>query len=316
MTPYKHYFGQTITTDAEGVAVDRAFVAHYHIPAAKAAAESDAGVLALTDLDAAAKSVTAGLSNPAVPRNVKVKGNASGIDNPVTVHGTNFADEEISEEITPNGQTAVPGALAFKTITKVDLPVADHTAAKQKTTSAVSAPTGAGEVTLTVTAAVFGTPATRDVTFALASGDVVSTTTAAAAVAAALNADPVVGAHFTAASATANVTMEAKVAAPQDATINLVVKTIGDTGLAIGTITVNTVTGVRDRISVGWGKAFGVPYRLHSKALVLAKLFNNDVEGTAGTITADAEDVEKNVYTLHASTTPDGLKPIDLYMLV
>ena len=311
MTPYKHYFGQRITTDGEAAA-DRSFIAHYSIAAADASAESDDGVLAATDLDATAKSVTVGISNPAVPRNVKVKGNASGINNDVKVYGTNFAGEAIDETITPNGTTAGAGALAFKTITKVDLPVADHTEAKQKTTSAVSAATGAGEVTLTVTAAVFGTPATRDVTFTLAASDVVSTTTAAAAVAAALNADPVVGAHFTAASATANVTMEAKVAAPQDATINLVVKTIGDTGLTIGTITVNTVTGVRDRISVGWGKKFGIPYKLSADELVIVKLFNNAAD--SGTVTNDATDIEKNVIALNG--TPDGLKPIDLYIIV
>ena len=315
MTPYKHYFGQRITTDCD-VAADRAFIAHYSIAAADAAAESDDGVLAATDLNATAQSITTGLTNPAVPRNVKVKGNASGINNVVKIYGTNFAGEAISEEITPNGETAVAGDLAFKTVTKVDLPVEDHTAAKQKTTSAVSAATGAGEVTLTVTAAVFGTPATRDVTFTLAAGDVVSPTTAAAAVAAALNADPVVGAHFTAASATANVTMEAKVAAPQDATINLVVKTIGDTGLTIGTITANTVTGVRDRISVGWGRKFGIPYKLAADELVLLKLVDNAAESTAGAITADAADMEKNVYALHANTTIDGKKPIDLYIIV
>ena len=301
-----------IKTDAGNLSVDRSFLAHYAITAAQAAAESDDGVLAATDLNATAQSITTGLTNPAVPRNVKVKGNASGINNVVKIYGTNFAGKAITEEITPNGTTAVAGNLAFKTVTKVDLPVEDHTAAKQKTTSAVSAVTGAGEVTLTVTAAVFGTPATRDVTFTLAAGDVASTTTAAAAVAAALNADPVVGAHFTAASATANVTMEAKVAAPQDATINLVVKTIGNTGLTIGTITVDTVSGVRDRISVGWGKKFGIPYMLTADELVIVKLFNNSAD--TGTVTADDNELEKNVIELNG--TPDGKKPIDLYIIV
>ena len=38
MAPYKHNFGQTITTDVEGVAVDSAFIARIHIPSAAAAA--------------------------------------------------------------------------------------------------------------------------------------------------------------------------------------------------------------------------------------------------------------------------------------
>jgi len=312
MYPYNFKRGQTIQTDATGVSVDRSFLAHYSIAAADAAAESDDGVLAATDLDATAKSVTVGLSNPAVPRNVKVKGNASGINNDVKVYGTNFAGEAINETITPNGTTAVAGSLAFKTITKVDLPVADHTEAKQKTTSAVTAVTAAGAVTLTVTAAIFGTPATRDVTFTLAAGDVSNTTTAATAVKNALNADPVVGAHFTVTSSTNNVIMEAKVAAPQDATINLVVKTVGNTGLTIGSITVNTTAGVRDRISVGWGKKFGIPYMLSADELVIVKLFNNSAD--TGAVTDDDNELEKNVIALNGS--PDGKKPIDLYILV
>jgi hypothetical protein len=308
MYPYNPFRGQRIQAHANED-VDRAFLAHYAI---KPAAESDDGVLGATDLDAAVKSVAVGLNNPDVPRNLKVKGNASGGNNVVKIHGTNFAGEVISEDITPNGTTAVVGTLAFKTVTKVDLPVADHTEAKQKTTSAVTAATGAGAVTLTVTAAIFGTPAARDVTFTLAAGDVASTTTAATAIKNALNADPVVGAHFTVTSSTANVIMEAKVAAPQDATINLVVKTVGSTGLTIGAITVNTTTGVRDRISVGWGKSIGIPYRLPADELVILKLFDNAAD--SGTVTPDATDIERNVIAL--AGTPDGTKPADLYILV
>ncbi len=314
MTPYKHHFGQRITTDCD-VAADRVFIAHYSIAAADAAAESDDGVLAATDLNATAQSITAGLTNPAVPRNVKVKGNASGINNVVKIYGTNFAGEAITEEITPNGETAVAGALAFATVTKVDLPVEDHTAAKQKTTSAVSAATGAGTATLLVEGAVFGAEGI-EVDVVLATADVVSTTTAATAIKNALNANAAFAAHFVATSSTANVIMEAKVAAPQDATVDMTVADAGDTGLTIGAITVGTTAGVRDRISVGWGRKFGIPYKLAADELVLLKLVDNAAESTAGTITADAADMEKNVYALHAGTTIDGTKPIDLYIIV
>lgn len=310
MTPYKHHFGQRITTDGEAAA-DRAFVAHYSIAAADAAAESDDGVLAATDLNAAAQSITTGLSNPAVPRNVKVKGNALGINNVVKVYGTNFAGEAIDETITPNGTTAVAGSLAFKTITKIDLPVADNTEAKQKTTSAVTAVTSAGTAVLTVDAALFGEDGI-DVSVVLAAADVVSTTTAATAIKNALNENAAFAAHFVATSSTANVIMEAKVAAPQDATVDLTVSDAGDTGLTIGPITVDTTAGVRDRISVGWGKKFGIPYRLAADELVVVKLFDNSAD--SGAVTADATDLEKNVIALNG--TPDGLKPIDLYIIV
>lgn len=311
MYPYNFKRGQTIQTDATGVSVDRSFLAHYAITAAQAAAESDDGVLAATDLNATAQSITTGLTNPAVPRNVKVKGNASGINNKVKIYGTNFAGAAITEEITPNGETAVPGALAFATVTKVDMPVEDHTAAKQKTTSAVSAATGAGTAVLTVAAAILGEDGI-DVSVVLAAEDVVSTTTAATAIKNALNANAAFAAHFVATSSTANVIMEAKVAAPQDATVNLTVKSAGDTGLVIGEITVNTVAGVRDRISVGWGKKFGIPYMLTADELVIVKLFNNSAD--TGTVTADDNELEKNVIELNG--TPDGKKPIDLYIIV
>ena len=311
LSPYNHKFGQIITTDAEGVSVDRSFLAHYHIDAANAPAESDDGVLKATDLDATAKSITSGLISPAVSRNVKVKGNAVGINNVVKVHGTNFAGEEISEEITPNGTTAVAGNLAFKTITKIDLPEEDHTSAKQKTTSAVSAITGEGTVTVTVAGIAIGAEA-RDVEITLTSTDAASTTAAATAIKNALNADPVVGAAFNVTSSDANIIMEAKVAAPQDSTINLTVKDAGQTGLTIGPITLDTVTGVRDRISVGLGKKFGIPYKLPADELVFLKLFDDAAD--SGTVTADASDLEKNVIALNGA--PDGEKDIDLYIIV
>lgn len=301
----------TIKTDAGNLSVDRSFLAHYSIAAADAAAESDDGVLAATDLNAAAQSITTGLTSPAVPRNIKVDGNASGINNVVKIYGTNFAGEAITEEITPNGMTAVAGALAFASVTKVDLPIEDHTAAKQKTTSAVSAATGAGTAVLTVAAAIIG-EAGVDVSVVLAAGDVVSTTTAATAIKNALNANAAFAAHFVATSSTNSVIMEAKVAAPQDATVDLTVKSAGDTGLVIGAITVDTTAGVRDRISVGWGKKFGIPYMLTAAEQVVVKLFNNAAD--TGTVTADADELEKNVIALNG--TPDGLKPIDLYIIV
>lgn len=301
----------TLKTDAGNFSVDRAFLAHYAITAAQAAAESDHGVLAATDLNATAQSITTGLTSPAVPRNVKVKGNASGINNVVKIYGTNFAGKAITEEITPNGTTAVAGNLAFKTVTRVDLPVEDNTAAKQKTTSAVTAVTSAGTAVLTVAAAILGAGGI-DVSVVLAAGDVATTTAAATAIKNALNANAAFAAHFVATSSTADVIMEAKVAAPQDATVNLTVKSAGDTGLVIGSITVNTVAGVRDRISVGWGKKFGIPYMLTADKLVIVKLFNNSAD--TGTVTADDNELEKNVIELNG--TPDGKKPIDLYIIV
>ena len=66
--PFNPKIGRIKTDGAE--ACDRAFLAHYNIPAADAAAESDTAVMALTALAAAAVSVINGLTNPAAARNV------------------------------------------------------------------------------------------------------------------------------------------------------------------------------------------------------------------------------------------------------
>jgi hypothetical protein len=126
LSPYKHNFGQTITTDVEGVSVDRAFLAHFHVPAASAVAASDVGVHAAIPLTAEVQAIVAAITDPAVPRNISIKGNAAGVVGDVVITGTNYAGEEITETIALNGATAVVGAKAFKTVTKIDLPVEVH----------------------------------------------------------------------------------------------------------------------------------------------------------------------------------------------
>ncbi len=67
-----------------------------------------------------------------------------------------------------------------------------------------------------------------------------------------------------------------------------------------------------ETIDLGWGNKFGLPYALTADELVIIKLFDN--AANTGTITVDADEVEKNVFTLNG--TADGKKPIDLYILV
>ena len=308
--PFNPKIGR-IKTDASNFAVDRSFLAHYHIDAADVTAESDTSVMGLTVLGAAAASVTTGFTNPAVPRNVKVDGSASSITGNVKVYGTNFAGEEISETIALNGVTAVAGNLAFKTITKVDLPVRVNTPAKQKATIAVTqGAQAAGSTVFTFVSAQTGDA--FDITVAFLSTDD-TTAEAATKLAAGLNANATFSAKWLAAAATANVTIESKAYAAQDATINLTVKTAGDSNITLGSITVNTVSGVaEDKVSVGIGKKFGIPYMLPADELVIVKLFDNSAD--SGTVTPDADELEKNVIALNG--TPDGLKPIDLYIIV
>ena len=314
MYPYNHKRGQTIQSDAKGVAVDRAFLAHYHIPAADAVAESDTAVMGLTALGAQAASVLTGLTSPAVPRNVKVDGSAVSMTGNVKVYGTNFAGEAINETIALDGTTAKPGILAFKTITKVDLPVRVNTPAKQKATVPVTAgASAAGESVLTFTAAILGDDSPKDITVTLAAEDN-TTAEAAAKIAAALNADEDFSEYFLAASADANVTIESKTYEGQDSTLNLTVKTAGDPLVAVDAIDEDTVPGVpEDKVSIGLGKRFGLPYKLPADELVILALFG-DAANASDVVTPDDNELENNVYTPNG--TPAGDNDIDLYILV
>lgn len=126
MYPYNHNMGQKIQTDVAGIEADRAFLAHFQVAALDAAAASAAAILAATALTDAAQAITADITNPAVPRSVTVKGNASGIVGDVVITGTNAAGEEITETIALNGTGTIEGNKAFATITKVDLPAETH----------------------------------------------------------------------------------------------------------------------------------------------------------------------------------------------
>lgn len=126
MYPYNYKFGQLIQTDADGVSVDRGFISHLVIAAADAVAQSITGILAATALTSSTQAVTVGISNPATPRNIKIKANAVGVSGDVVITGTNYADEVITETIVLNGTTEVQGNKAFKTVTQIDLPVEVH----------------------------------------------------------------------------------------------------------------------------------------------------------------------------------------------
>lgn len=211
MASYKHDFGQTITTDAEGYGVDRAFLAHINIPEA-AAAKADAIVDGAKGPSYDRKGEEAGAlvvdefdAQPAWPRNITVSVAATTLTHIaagiVKVEGINFANEAISENFTVTADTAtvspLAGDLAFKKVTKVTIPVQD--------------------------------------------GDSVT-------------------------------------------------------------------------FDVGWGAKFGIPYKLYTDELVILKLFNKAVENTEGAVTADASNLENNVYAPNG--TPDGTKDIDLYIIV
>lgn len=312
---YNHKFGQNIMTDIEGVDIDRAFLAHYHIAAADAPAGSSDGVHAAMNLGAAVQAITTGITNPAVPRNIRIDGNVSGITGKVKITGTDFAGTVITEEIQADGTTAKDGALAFKTVTKIDLPVQNHTpAAQTETIQVTQGCSTAGNLTVTVTAAALGADSPVSVTVPVTTDDDTAAEVATK-IAAGLNADDKIKAVFAATVTGAGndtITLTAKAPAANDTTLEIAV-TAGSTGVTVGSSTAGTTGVPYDQISIGWGDKFGLPYKLYADELVILKLFNKAVEATEGTITADATDLAKNVYD--PNDTSLGVD-IDLYIIV
>jgi hypothetical protein len=316
MYPYNYKMGQEIQSNAKGVSVDRGFIAHYNIPADDAPAASSDGVLSATNLGAEAKTITSGITSPKVPRNIRVDGNVAGIDGKVKITGANFAGEEITEEIQANGTTAVDGNLAFKTVTKIELPVQDHTPAQQTETIQVTQGCStAGDITVAITAtSLLGEDSGADVTVTLSTTEHDTAAKVAAAIAEALNEDDVIGAVFTASATGDNgdvVTLTANEPAANDATLAIAV-TAGDTGVTVGSSTNGTAGVPYDKISVGWGDKLGLPYMLAHNT-VIATYLNNTLEATAPTVSVDVDEIEKN--TIDLSSALDG-NAVDVYLIV
>lgn len=133
LSAYKHDYGQIITTDAEGVSVDRSFLAHINI-AKPLAADADImvdGAECTTGEEAKALVITTFAKQPDWPRNIVVTVAASTAGDvaagDIVVTGLNFAGEEITEThaVTADTPATFTGAIAFKEVTSVTVPVQD-----------------------------------------------------------------------------------------------------------------------------------------------------------------------------------------------
>lgn len=112
-----------IKTDADGVVIDRAFLAHFQVSADSAVAASNTSVHAAITLPASGTTVvTTAITNPGVPRGLRIKGNAAGIAGNVVIVGTNYNGDAITETIIAADAGAVDGLKAFKTVTSITVP--------------------------------------------------------------------------------------------------------------------------------------------------------------------------------------------------
>lgn len=305
--PFNPKIGR-IKTDAGNFAVDRSFLAHYHLTPAAAEA---AGIGAFT-LGAADQTILSGFNAIPEPRNVTITPSAAAVTSTtVKVYGTDFNGDEIDESFTTNGVTPQVGAKAFASVTKVELPAQSSTPAKQKATVAVTAgAAAAGTSVYTFTSVATGTAYTISCTYTEEDD---TDAKAAVKLRAALNADDKFNEHWVAAGTGADITIERLTYAAHDENINLVLTTAGDSNVTLGSIAHNTVTGVaEDVINIGWGKVIGIPYKLAADELVIANLFNNTDDN--GTAYNSATDLCSNTFAM--SGTPDGVKPLDLYIIV
>lgn len=123
LAPYNPFIGQHLLTHVEGLTVDRAYIAHYIIPAAKATAAGAANVLAATALTTAAQDIITGITQPPTPRVLSITGSASTAVGNVVITGTDAAGEALSETLTSTGAATVVGTKAFATVTKITLPL-------------------------------------------------------------------------------------------------------------------------------------------------------------------------------------------------
>jgi hypothetical protein len=114
------FMGELIQTQSPGVNCIWLQAADYQI---SPVAVSNTYVLAATALTASTQTILTGITNPDVPRNVTYKGALSTSTGNVTVTGTDFAGNAITETVSLSGTTVVAGSKAFTTITEIDLPV-------------------------------------------------------------------------------------------------------------------------------------------------------------------------------------------------
>jgi hypothetical protein len=315
MYPFNHKRGQKIQTNAEGVSMDMFFGAHFQVSGANAVAANTDGIMALVNLGAAVQHKSTGLTSPAVPRALRITGNVSGITGNVTLHGTNYNGDTISEIIALNGTTTVEGAKAFKTVSQIDLPAQTHTPAAQTETKQVTHKAdAAGTITLTLTAAgLTGSPLAVSLEVELDDTAIEVATKCVAA----LNDVEAIAAMYTASNAEGTsdtITLTAVAPAADDATLSLAFADTDTTGVTMGSSTNGTAGVSYDKVKVGWNDKLGLPYKLaHNTVLPGLTFLNNVKEGTDPTITVSATALESNTIDLNSALNGTV---VDAYLLV
>jgi hypothetical protein len=267
-------------------------------------------VHAAIQLGAAAQDIPTGITNPDFARTLTIKGNLAGIAGNVVLTMANVDGDVITDTIALNGSSEVEGIKAGLTVTNIHVPAQTHTPAAQvETATAAGTITGNGNAAVVVTAAgMTGSPKTINV--AVLNNDTAAQWAVKVRAALALDAD--VTALFDVSGATTAIILTRKINAANDATLNIALDNGTCTGITTAATSANTTAGVGyDTVSIGVGNKFGMPQIISKSAFLTIKLFDGSTD--AGTLAVDADEVEKNLYTI--AGTPDGAKVLDLVYL-
>ena len=133
--PHNPNLGQTQQTDTPGVEVTQCFVSKLVVAAASATVASTTGIHAAVADTGSDQTVTTGITQPSVPRNITATAGGTSADVKaiqVVITGTNYAGETITETLpafTVNTTGTVTGSKAFKTVTSILIPAHDGTGA-------------------------------------------------------------------------------------------------------------------------------------------------------------------------------------------
>lgn len=120
-------------SDSAGARMQRAFPICFAWSTTEAVADSTTGVHAAIADTGVTQTIITAITSPVAPRNITCTTTGTATDVKaisVTIYGTNYNDERISEAIGPftvNTNHTVSGSKAFKTVDRISLPAHDGT---------------------------------------------------------------------------------------------------------------------------------------------------------------------------------------------
>ncbi len=123
---------QRLYTDVNKFTSQRAYITNFEVSATNAVAASANGIhLANATSATLLTTITTGITNPLVPRNITATAGGTAADIKavqVAITGTNYNDEAITETLpafTVDTAGIVSGVKAFKSVTKIEIPAMD-----------------------------------------------------------------------------------------------------------------------------------------------------------------------------------------------